>query len=151
MTRDDKTGGQKLYAAAGDLVNNLPFTSFLTGGRIPYLPTSVVGDAKELITGTDPAVRTEAFTDMLRDLGFSLGTPFGGGQAKKILQGIAVQYQGGVFDDKGNLKYLVGNQLDDVLRNVLFGQTLWQETYLLLSQTSYHLPRQLLLLTKQLF
>ena len=122
MTRDDKTGGQKLYAAAGDLVNNLPFTSFLTGGRIPYLPTSVVGDAKELITGTDPAVRTEAFTDMLRDLGFSLGTPFGGGQAKKILQGIAVQYQGGVFDDKGNLKYPVGNQLDDVLRNVLFGQ-----------------------------
>lgn len=47
--------------------------------------------------------------------------PFGGAQIRKTYQGLVQNKEGGVYDDKGNLKYPIGDELSAKLQSAAFG------------------------------
>lgn len=127
---DDDTFLDNLEQAFFELLEDLPYTSTLTGGRI------AIGNAlpiKQLITGKDQyGNEKERWKTLLGALPYYM-LPGGYGQAKKTVQGLNMY---GAFDwltgqdhsvsgnytDDGRLRYTVSDDSASVLQKVLFGK-----------------------------
>ena len=127
---DDDTFLDNLEQAFFELLEDLPYTSTLTGGRI------AIGNAlpiKQLITGKDQyGNEKKRWKTLLGALPYYM-LPGGYGQAKKTVQGLNMY---GAFDwltgqdhsvsgnytDDGRLRYTVSDDPASVLQKVLFGK-----------------------------
>lgn len=96
----------------GEITSNLPFTSILTGGRIPL--SSAMPDFNKLASG-------DVIGGMQGPIA-NLGLPFGGAQLRKTLQGTTAFSKGYVPDNKGNIRYLVSQTPANAARMAAFGQ-----------------------------
>ena len=92
---DDKTTEEKAQAVLGDLVNDLPFVSFLTGGRIPVSEAFTgAGTFTKKITGQkdrygNPIKWEDVKNDAISS-GFYWLLPTGYGQIKKTTKGVSM-------------------------------------------------------------
>lgn len=127
---DDDTFLDNLEQAFFELLEDLPYTSTLTGGRI------AIGNAlpiKQLITGKDQyGNEKKRWKTLLGALPYYV-LPGGYGQAKKTVQGLNMY---GAFDwltgqdhsvsgnytDDGRLRYTVSDNPASVLQKLLFGK-----------------------------
>lgn len=99
---------------AGELVQNLPFVSTFTGGRIPI--EGAIPDIPGLLAGT-----AKPGKELAKPLYYLL-PPTGGGQAKKIIEGTSAYQQGGSYKSKGKPRYYIDQTPANFWRTLLFGQ-----------------------------
>ena len=115
---DFREGGMKQVAAGiGEtLTENVPFVSMLTeGGRVPLAGNITnVTDIIQAIWNDE----TESLSNADWIKGATSFVP-GGGQLRKIINGIEANAKGGYYTDKGNLRYPV--EPKDWFTSALFG------------------------------
>ena len=119
LARKDRTLAENLGKTSMQLLEELPFTSIMTGGRIPL--ASVVPSRQELsraITSDKPgkelallAGETALYTLM----------PTGGGQVKKFLTGAQAVRKGGSYDKQGRIRFPIDNTAVAKIQAVVFG------------------------------
>lgn len=119
----EDTFGDNLEQAFLGVLEDLPYTSTFTGGRIP------IGSAlpiKEVITGKDSYGNEK---DRLETIGEALPyyiLPGGWGQIKKTLAGLQIFDEGnpvaGSYTDSGNLRFPVEANVGNVAQAAVFGQ-----------------------------
>lgn len=97
----------------GELVQNLPFTSFY-GGRIPI--SAALPDPFALMKGETTPKKE------LSKLAFYVAPPFGGGQVKKTLEGVKAYSKGASTTDKGLVRFPIEQGGGNIARSTLFGQ-----------------------------
>jgi hypothetical protein len=99
---------------AGEIVQNLPFSSIFSGGRIPMGAAfpDVVGLAKGTTTLGKEA--TKPLTYLLPG--------FGGGQARKTLTGLQAYNKGYSETPSGKVRYPIKQNLQNLARTALFGE-----------------------------
>lgn len=129
-------------AAAGlgeNLAQELPFVGgLLGGGRIPVssaIPDmgKVTGAATGWMSGeTHPDKAKQTIGTEMAKLGYYFLPPFGGGQAKKVIEGAQVLTRGGryTYDNEGNrkLQYAVEDpDVGDWAKAVIFGPSSLEE------------------------
>ena len=127
---DDDTFLDNLEQAFFELLEDLPYTSTLTGGRI------AIGNAlpiKQLITGKDQyGNEKKRWKTLLGALPYYV-LPGGYGQAKKTVQGLNMygafdwltgqdHSVSGSYTDDGRLRYTVSDNPASVLQKVIFGK-----------------------------
>ena len=106
-----------------ELVEDLPYTSTFTGGRIPIssaLPIS------ELIKGEDEYGNEKSRLETLGEIAPYYLLPTGYGQVKKTMQGLSMFDEdhpvAGSYTDSGNLRFPVEDTLGNRVQAGLFGQ-----------------------------
>jgi hypothetical protein len=106
-----------------ELMGDLPYTSTLTGGRIPIesaLPVT------ELIKGEDQYGNEKSRWDTLLEIAPYYILPGGYGQGKKTVQGLSMFDEdhpiAGSYTDKGDLRFPVEDTLANRVQAGLFGQ-----------------------------
>ena len=106
-----------------ELLGDLPYTSTLTGGRIPIesaLPIT------ELIKGEDRYGNEKSRWDTLKEVAPYYILPGGYGQLKKTAQGLGMFSEdhpiAGSYTDSGNLRFPVEDTLGNRIQAGLFGQ-----------------------------
>jgi hypothetical protein len=118
---DNLTKGEATKNLGTNIANQLPFTSVFTGGRFPI--SSGMPDIGGIATGT-----ADWKGEVVKPLLY-LGLPTGGGQLKKVVEGITAMNKNplspqgttGVYQgDK--LKFPVANNIPNNLRGPLFGK-----------------------------
>lgn len=75
----------------GNVANQLPFSSTFTGGRIPI--GAALPNPLAVASGESPISK-----ELLKPATYLL-PPFGGGQAKKVIEGAIARQKGGVYQD----------------------------------------------------
>lgn len=98
----------------GGLVQNLPFASTFTGGRIPI--GSALPDVAGLMNET-----TSLSKEATKPL-FYIAPPLGGGQIKKTIEGVTAYNQGASTTSKGQVRFPIQQNTPNLLRTSLFGQ-----------------------------
>jgi hypothetical protein len=106
---------------ANRIIDQLPFVSFLTGGRIPM--ASAIPNPLTLATGTTAEKKKEAAKLLY------LLPPTGGAQIKKTVTGAQVLQDEGVYNaDKTQLKYPVQATSANIARGLIFGPSALPES-----------------------
>ena len=127
---DDKDMAERAFEAVGELIDDIPFVSTFTGGRIP------MGEAfkgattltKKLTGQTDKFGNTISVDDVKKDLiesGFYWLLPTGYGQLRKAYKGLSMYDKklpvAGSYTDSGNLRFTAENTTSGKIRATLFG------------------------------
>jgi hypothetical protein len=111
--------GTKVWNGVQRVADQLPFTSTLTGGRIPLLNS--LPDVQGLVKGETK------IGDELWNVA-NLAWPFGGaGQVKKTVQGLNAYSKGKETTPAGNLRYPIEKNLPNLARGALFGKSSFPE------------------------
>jgi hypothetical protein len=113
-TNPDLKEGQATKNLVKNVGEQLPFTSTLTGGRIPL--GAAVPDLPALIKGESTMKRE--FSKPL----FHLLPPTGGGQLKKTLEGISAFDKGASTSESGRVRYVIPQTAENRIRTVIAGQ-----------------------------
>ena len=128
---DDKSMEERATSALGDVINDLPFASVFTGGRIP------VSEAfKGLSTGFKYATgqsdnygneyKLSDVGDDLIESAFYWILPTGYGQARKTIKGISMYDKNlptaGSYTNSGNLRFTADESVGGKIKAALFGQ-----------------------------
>lgn len=128
---DDKSMEERATSALGDVINDLPFASVFTGGRIP------VSEAfKGLSTGFKYATgqsdnygnkyKLSDVGDDLIESAFYWILPTGYGQARKTIKGISMYDKSlptaGSYTNSGNLRFTADESVGGKIKSALFGQ-----------------------------
>ena len=121
---DDDTIVDNLREGAQELLDDLPYTSVLTGGRVPI--ASALPDFEGLVTGKDKYGSDKSILETLTEpLPYYL-MPGGYGQLKKTTQGLGMFDDdlpiAGSYTDSGNLRFPVEKTFGNVAQAALFGQ-----------------------------
>jgi hypothetical protein len=93
-------------STAGKIVNALPGSSILTGGRIP-------------LSGAIP--KDLSLKELSRPL-THLALPYGGGQVRKTIEGLSAYNQGGDYASDGDEKFAIEQSPANLARSALFGK-----------------------------
>ncbi len=105
------------------LLEDLPYTSALTGGRIPLESALPV---EELIKGKDDYGNDKSRLDTLKEAAPYYILPGGYGQIKKSFSGLSMfddeHPVSGSYTDSGNLRFPVEDTLEEMFRAGIFGQ-----------------------------
>jgi hypothetical protein len=105
------------------LLEDLPYTSTLTGGRIPISSALPI---KELVTGEDSYGGEVSRGDILKDIAPYYVLPTGYGQIKKSVKGLKMfdkdNIVSGSYTDSGDLRFPVEDNLKNRIQAALFGQ-----------------------------
>lgn len=112
-TNPDMKEGQATKNLIGNVSDQLPFTSILTGGRIPI--GSAIPNPIAMATG-DSTLSKEA-----KKL-FYLLPPTGGGQIKKTIEGVKAFNQGASTSDSGLVRYPIPQTPVNAVRIAVAGQ-----------------------------
>ena len=128
---EEKTLEQRATELFGDLIDDLPFVSFLTGGRIPMAEAFTgAGTALKKLTGQKDKYGNEIkWSDVGKDI-ISSGAywllPTGYGQAKKTTKGLSMYNPNlpiaGSYTDSGNLRFTADKSAGGMIKAALFGQ-----------------------------
>lgn len=107
-----------------ELMEDLPYTGTLTGGRIPI--SSALPDVEQLLTGeNDWGGKESRLETLLAPLPYYL-LPGGFGQIKKTMQGLDMFSSehpiAGSYTDSGNLRFPVADTIGNRVQAGLFGQ-----------------------------
>lgn len=112
---EDVAFSRRLLRASEDIGNNMPFLGILTGGRIPL--SGSVPDLYAVLKG-DSTLSKEA-KKLLTIL-----PPFGGGQAKKTLEGLYTVFKGKEKTPSGkSVRYKTKQTPLNYVRAALFGKS----------------------------
>jgi hypothetical protein len=105
------------------LLEDLPYTSTLTGGRVPIASALPV---EELVTGKDEYGNEKSRLDTLKEIAPYYVSPTGYGQVKKTIQGLSMFDDdlpvAGSYTDSGNLRFPVEDTIENRIQAGLFGQ-----------------------------
>jgi len=105
------------------LLGDLPYTSTLTGGRIPI---SSALPLEQFITGKDDYGNEKSRWETIKETAPYYLLPTGYGQLKKTTQGLAMFDDelpiAGSYTDSGNLRYSIEDTPANRLRSAIFGQ-----------------------------
>lgn len=115
----DISKGQATLNTVNRVSDSLPFTSILTGGRIPLeggLPNPM-DTIKAVAEGDTKTIKKE-----LSKPAFYLLPPFGGGQVKKTLEGMNAFNQGASTSDTGRVRFPIPQTTENQVKTALFGQ-----------------------------
>lgn len=111
---ENMEGGQATKRLIRNVSDNLPFTSTLTGGRIPI--GAALPNVFDLATG-ESTIKKE----MTKPLFFLL-PPTGGGQIKKTLEGVGAYNRGFSLTDSGKIRFPIKQDASSRIKTSLFGQ-----------------------------
>jgi hypothetical protein len=127
LANPNKSGAQKTNALKQDILGGLPFTSIFTGGRLPVNATfpdfsNTAKGVKDLATGDKNKAGRELYKG-LSGPAFYLAPPFGGGQAKKMIDAATSFSKGYSETPTGNVRFPLdsSNKLD-LAKGLAFGQ-----------------------------
>ena len=105
------------------LLEDLPYTSTFTGGRIPIASALPV---KELVKGVDEWGNEKSRWETLGEVAPYYALPGGYGQIKKTVQGLGMFSEDhpivGSYTDSGNLRFPVEDTLANRVQAGIFGQ-----------------------------
>jgi hypothetical protein len=111
---DNLTIGKANKNTIQNIANQLPFTSVLTGGRIPM--GNAFPDLLKVASG-EADIKKEIKKPL-----FNLLPPTGGAQINKTIQGLSTYNKGGAYNDSGTqLKFPVEKNKPNLARSALFG------------------------------
>lgn len=113
-TNEDMKKGQATKNLIGNVANQLPFASAMTGGRIPL--ANVLPNPIAVATG-ESTLKKEA-----SDMFFGLVPPTAGNQLRKTSQGLQSYSQGSSKTPSGGVRYPIEQSGANLARTVLFGQ-----------------------------
>ena len=106
-----------------ELLEDLPYTSTFTGGRIPISSALPI---KELVTGKDEWGNEKSRWETLGEAAPYYVLPGGYGQIKKTMQGLGMFSEdhpiAGSYTDKGDLRFPVDDTLLNRVQAGIFGQ-----------------------------
>ena len=128
---DETTLEQRAQKVIGDVVNNLPFASFLTGGRIPMSEAfNGLGTFGKKITGqTDQFGNEIEWSDVKKDIiesGAYWLLPTGYGQIRKTSKGLSMYDENlpvaGSYTNSGNLRFEADDSTFGKVQAALFGE-----------------------------
>lgn len=111
---EGKPIGKRLSLAAKDIGENLPFVGGITGGRLPIsagIPNPFAIASGESTIGKE-----------LMKPAYYLAPPFGGGQAKKTIEGLKAYFKGASTNDSGKVRYPIEKNTINAIKTGLFGQ-----------------------------
>lgn len=118
---DDLKAGEKAQKIGRRVAEELPFIgSFLDGGRMPM--SAALPDLDKIFKSENP-LGVGVYETLKSVVAFYL-MPFGGGQIKKTIEGLA-QYTKdipGSYTDKGQLRFEADTSVLGVLQSAIFGQ-----------------------------
>ncbi len=127
----EKSMNERAYESFGSLVDQLPFVSVFTGGRLPIGEAfkGVSTGLKMLTNQKDEYGNNITAKDVGKDMiesAFYWILPTGYGQAKKAYKGLKMYDNElplpGSYTDSGNLKFNADTGLDSRVQAALFGQ-----------------------------
>lgn len=105
------------------LLGDLPYTSTLTGGRIPIASALPI---EQLVTGKDDYGNEKSRLETLKETAPYYVLPAGYGQIKKTAQGLGMfdddRPIAGSYTDSGNLRFSVEDTVGNRVQAALFGQ-----------------------------
>ena len=105
------------------LLGDLPYTSTLTGGRVPIASALPI---EQFITGKDDYGNEKSRWETIKETAPYYLLPTGYGQLKKTTQGLAMFDDelpiAGSYTDSGNLRYSIEDTPANRLRSAIFGQ-----------------------------
>ena len=128
---EETTLEERSQKVLGDIVNNLPFASFMTGGRIPISEAFTgVGTLGKKLTGQKDQFGNDISWDDVKDDAISSAfywlLPTGYGQLKKTSKGISMYNEElplpGSYTNSGNLRFAVDDTPGDRIKAALFGE-----------------------------
>lgn len=96
----------------GQIAQNLPFTSILTGGRIPLnaaMPDFGKLADGDIVGGVSPTA-------------YNVALPFGGSQIKKSVEGATAFANGASTNANGNIRFPIEQTPTNLAKSVAFGQ-----------------------------
>lgn len=106
-----------------ELLGDLPYTSTLTGGRIPISSALPI---EQLVTGQDDYGNEKSRLETLAEIAPYYVLPTGYGQIKKTHKGLSMFDEdlsvSGSYTDSGNLRFPVEDTLQNRVQAGLFGQ-----------------------------
>lgn len=106
-----------------ELMEDLPYTSTLTGGRIPIASALPI---EELVTGKDEYGNDKSRLKTLGEVAPYYVLPAGYGQIKKTYQGLSMFDDdlpvSGSYTDSGNLRFPVEDTIGNRIKAGIFGQ-----------------------------
>lgn len=110
----DMKKGQATKNLAENVLNQLPFTSTFTGGRLPI--GAAIPDVPALFTG-----ESNWGKELLKPVTYLL-PPSGGGQAKKTIEGVNSFMQGASTSRSGRVRYPIEQTPGNFIRMAVGGQ-----------------------------
>ena len=128
---EEKTLEERAQEVLGDLVNDLPFTSIFTGGRIPISEafTGASTFFKKVTGGTDDygnEIKWEDVKDDVISSVFYWLLPTGYGQLKKTTKGVSMYNEDnpipGSYTASGNLRFNADTSTGGKIKAALFGE-----------------------------
>lgn len=128
---DDKTIEERAKEVLGDLVNDIPFASFMTGGRIPMSEAFKGASSlfKYATNQKDKYGNDIKWDDVKKDLiesGYYWLLPTGYGQIRKTKEGLSMYDNKlpvpGSYTDSGNLRFEADTSTGGKIQSALFGQ-----------------------------
>ena len=119
----EDTVGDNIEQGFLELMEDLPYTSVLTGGRVPM---SAALPITELVKGTDSYGNEKSRLETLGEAAPYYVLPTGYGQIKKTAQGLGMFSDehpvAGSYTDSGNLRYPVDDTIGNKIQAGIFGQ-----------------------------
>ena len=128
---EETTLEERSQKVLGDIVNDLPFASFMTGGRIPISEAFTgAGTLGKKLTGQKDQFGNDISWDDVKDDAISSAfywlLPTGYGQLKKTSKGISMYNEElplpGSYTNSGNLRFAVDDTPGDRIKAALFGE-----------------------------
>jgi len=116
---EEQTINQRVMEFSKDVANNIPFVSFITGGRLPV--SAGVPNLVKVFQGED-------IPQELAKPAIFFGAPFGGLQAKKTFEGVKSFLTKEVKTKAGNVKAEISQTFGNFLRGAVFGPSAFKET-----------------------
>lgn len=113
-TNPNMKEGQATKNLVKNVSDQLPFTSALTGGRIPI--GSAIPNPLAVINGES------TWGKELKKPLYYLAPPTGGGQIKKAVEGLSAYSKGASVSDSGRVRYPIPQTATNAVRTGLFGQ-----------------------------
>ena len=113
-TNPDLPKNQANINLLSNVAQNLPFSSLLEGGRIPM--GSAMPNPFAIMKG-----ESDLKTELSKPLWY-IAPPFGGGQAKKTVEGIGAYNQGYSESKKGLIRFPIDKSPISGVKSALFGQ-----------------------------
>ena len=119
----EDTFGDNLQQAFNELLEDLPYTSTFTGGRIPM---SAALPVEELLTGKDEWGNEVSRLETIGEIAPYYILPTGYGQLKKTISGLGMFSDehpiAGSYTDSGNLRFPVEETPLNIAQAAVFGQ-----------------------------